>query len=139
MKQFPNSIPTDRGYRKRHSRSRVWLAILLLAPLTACSKNSLPPVFTENRTKQIEAFHPPLPAPIGRPVKVNVEVLTPDTTKALNEEVEAGEIQPYVYFGFSHQDYLTMAQWQQDVLRYVRQLGEVVSYYPPDKDIGKGQ
>lgn len=63
-----------------------------------------------------------------------MEVLTPETTRAWNEHVAAGERLPYVIFGMSEQDWLTLGRWQQDVLRYVQQLRAVVEFYRAEKD-----
>lgn len=71
----------------------------------------------------MKPFHPPLPAPV-RPVPLKIEILTPEVTAAKNALGEH-----YAYFAMTDQDYLTLAAWLQDVLRYVRQLNSVVEYY----------
>jgi hypothetical protein len=58
---------------------------------------------------------------------VEVKVLTPEVTRKLNEDGV-----PYVYYGFESADYLTFASWHQDVLRYLRQVQEVLAYYRKD-------
>lgn len=56
-----------------------------------------------------------------------VEALTFQTTSKLNQDVVDGKIAPYVYIGISEDDYLNSAKWQQDVLRYIRQLRAIIN------------
>ena len=67
--------------------------------------------------------------PIQLPPKLRIEVLTPEVTEKMNENVKEGKALPYTYFSFNEQDYLTMGQWLQDVLRYVRESNEQLKYY----------
>ena len=56
-------------------------------------------------------------------------VLTPESTKRLNELVEAGELDPYVYFAMSEQDWLSMGQFMQDNDAWIKQMVRIVDYY----------
>jgi hypothetical protein len=89
----------------------------------------------EHRTQALARFHPPLPAPVAVPGEVTVAVLTPDVTAHLNAEVLQGTRAPYVLFAMSEPDWLTLARWQQDVLRYLEQLRTVVEFYRAEKDL----
>jgi hypothetical protein len=50
-------------------------------------------------------------------------------TEAKNRLVANGDAESYVYFAVSEQDWLSMAQWQRDVLRYVQQVNAILKYY----------
>ena len=69
------------------------------------------------------------------PGDVTVMVLTAEVGAAMNAEVASGARAPYVLFALTEQDWLTLAGWQQDVLRYLRQLRAVVDFYRADKDV----
>jgi hypothetical protein len=69
------------------------------------------------------------------PGEVTVAVLTPEVTAALNAEIATGQRPPYVMFAMGEQDWLTLAHWQQDVLRYLAQLRAVVEFYREEKDL----
>jgi hypothetical protein len=62
-------------------------------------------------------------------------VLTPEVGAAMNAEVASGAQAPYALFAMTEQDWLTLAGWQQDVLRYLRQLRAVVDFYRAGKDL----
>jgi len=47
----------------------------------------------------------------------------------MNDSVASGETTPYAYFGFEESDYLTFAQWLQDLLRLVREQSTLLDYY----------
>jgi hypothetical protein len=89
----------------------------------------------EHRSQALARFHPPLPAPIAVPGEVTVAVLTPEVTAALDAEVATGAQAPYVLFAMSEQDWLTLARWQQDVLRYLQQLRAALDFYRAEKDM----
>lgn len=65
---------------------------------------------------------PSLPEKVVAPPAVDVVPLTVETTHKLNQEVLAGTKEPYLYIGITDTDYLNSAKWQQDILRYIRQL-----------------
>jgi hypothetical protein len=50
----------------------------------------------------------------------------------MNRAVGAGEADPYVYFAFTDEDYLNMAKWLQDLLRYTEQTSTLLDYYRKD-------
>ena len=56
-------------------------------------------------------------------------VLTPESTKRLNELVEANELDPYAYFAMSEQDWLSMGQFMQDNDAWIKQMVRIVDYY----------
>ncbi len=66
---------------------------------------------------QIERQVYPRPAGVVAP-EVKVVVVTPD-----------GDKKPYAVFGYNEKDYLTFAQWLQDILRYIRDQNAVIKAY----------
>lgn len=80
---------------------------------------------------EIEQIHPPLPDPILAPrIKDTfIIVLTPEVAQRLNDRVANGSMPPYVYMAMTEQDYLTLASWLQDVLRYTRELNQIILFY----------
>lgn len=68
------------------------------------------------------------------PKAPDVKVLTPQTTAALNEEVQAGDRLPYVFFAMDEQDWISLGQWQRQVLFYIEQLRAVVEFYRADPE-----
>lgn len=113
-----------------------YMPIVLLALLLAGCGSSVLQV--DRKAVEVQNYHPPRPVPIN-PIEFNVKVLTYETTTALNEEVDAGTKLPYSYAGVTTQDYLTLGQWMQDALRYIRQLNAIIDFYegvdpPEDED-----
>jgi hypothetical protein len=66
-----------------------------------------------------------------------VVVLTPDITTQLNELVVDGQIQPYVFFAFSEEDYLEFAKWLDGLIKHDQQLMEIIEYYRSIDDLSK--
>lgn len=63
------------------------------------------------------------------PPDIEVVVVTPNRTDEWNREIAKGDRQPYVIFGYDEKDYLTFAQWLQDVLRYIKSQNAVIEAY----------
>lgn len=102
------------------------ISIVILAMLlSGCGAGTLT---VDRAPVDLVRYKPPRPAPI-EPQKVKVEALTYAVTKNMNAKVESGESLPYQYMCSTHQDYLTAGQWHQDVLRYVRQVNQVLDFY----------
>ncbi len=59
----------------------------------------------------------PRPTGVVSP-KVKVVVVTPD-----------GDKKPFVVFGYNEKDYLSLAQWLQDVLRFIKGQNAVIKAY----------
>ena len=62
--------------------------------------------------------NPTLP-PVFAPV-IEWKVLTPAVTEHWNSEVAEKRINPYVYIGLSHQDYLLFTGWLNEVILCLR-------------------
>ena len=76
----------------------------------------------------ISTYVPARPARV-EPVDLTIRVLTPEITQKMNDAVVNGDERPYVYYGFSENDYLTMAQWVETVLLYIKQQNAILEYY----------
>lgn len=61
-------------------------------------------------------------------------VVTPEVADQWNAEIKEGKRAPYTIMGTNEQDYLTLAQYWQGVLRYIQQLRAVVDYYRQEKE-----
>ena len=71
----------------------------------------------------------PARPPRIEPVELSIKVLTPTITQSMNDQISEGKMPPYVYFGFTENDYLTMSQWIQSVLLYIRQQNAILDYH----------
>jgi hypothetical protein len=111
----------------------VFLGVLALGLLLSSCQTSTKPVVVEQRIQTIKRLHPPPPPPVV-PVKIKIQVLTPQVTAVLNSEIEEGNKFPYVFFAMSEQDYLTLARWQQDVLRWMQQAAQLIEFYKNNED-----
>lgn len=78
--------------------------------------------------EEAKQFHPPLPAPVI-PVIQEPVIVTPDLAKKWNLEIEAGERQEYVVYGWALQDWLTMGQYDERKDYYIRQLLNILKWY----------
>lgn len=58
-----------------------------------------------------------------------MRVATPKTTTAWNADVESGARSPYTLFCFAEQDWITLGQHEEDVLRYLSQQSRLIDYY----------
>lgn len=72
--------------------------------------------------------HPQKPAAVKAP-KLQFEVITAITIGQLDAQVAEGTMSPYVYFALSEPDYLNLASWLQDMLRYINEQNEIAKYY----------
>ena len=70
------------------------------------------------------------PAPIAPLIPMEPTVLTPDTTKMLNEKGE-----PYGYYGYTLNQQIAKRAWLEDVLRYVRQQNALLDNLEKPKEI----
>lgn len=88
---------------------------------------SVPP-----KVEQRIVIKPAMPASIPE-IDIDYVTMTIDTA-------EEDFLKNDVYMCVSWQDYLTMAQWEQEKLRYIKQLREVVRYYEKQiEELSKGQ
>jgi len=109
--------------------------------LGACSFFSGPkvdPVVVKTEEVKIDILHPQLPTKVPAPKKVDVIVITPGVIKQMQDD----GVEDYVYFGFTENDYLSFAEWLQNLLRYIKQQGAIIDYYrratlPPLSDAEK--
>lgn len=73
-------------------------------------------------------YIPARPARV-EPADLQIQVLTPEITQRMNDEIATGQKPAYVYFAFSDNDYLTMSQWLESLLLYIRQQNAILEYY----------
>lgn len=104
---------------------RLGLLALLFLSATACSGVK---IIDFNVEEPAPIFHPPLPAPI-QPVHQEPIVVTPRVAEAWNKEIEAGERDDFVVYGYNAQDWLTMGQYSDRKDYYIRQLLEMLKWY----------
>ncbi len=84
--------------------------------MTSCA--TLPKKLNITTTQvQIERQVYPRPAGVVAP-EVKVVVVAPD-----------GDKKPFVVFGYNEKDYLSLAQWLQDMLRYIKDQNAVIKAY----------
>jgi hypothetical protein len=99
-------------------------AVLFLA-LSGCAGANFN-VFEESEA--LPQFHPPLPAPLV-PVNPDPVIATPDLTEIWNREIDAGEREPYVVYGFHVQDWISLGQYDDRKDYYIRTLLEIIKWY----------
>lgn len=75
-----------------------------------------------------KVFHPSLPPPIHPQIPDPI-VATPGVTAEWNEEIEAGEREPYVVYGFEKDDWLSMGQYDERKDTYIQKLLNMIKYY----------
>jgi hypothetical protein len=113
-----------------------FLALLFLG-LTACNGVR---VIDFNVEEPAKVFHPPLPPPV-QPVHQEPIVVTPRRAETWNKEIEAGERDDYVVYGYNAQDWLTMGQYSDRKDYYILRLLNIIKWYghpdlqekPPEK------
>ena len=92
---------------------------LMTLLLSSCVSTNEPPVQT--RVVEKTVIKPQRPAKIE---PKNIEYITV-TKQTVEEDILSGQ----AYMCLSWQDYLTLAQWEQEKLRYIRQANAVIDYY----------
>lgn len=97
---------------------------LMMLLLTSCANTSEQPIRTQIVEKTI--IKPQRPASI-QPVDISYITVTRNT---MEEDITSGQ----AYMCLSWQDYLTLAQWEQDKLRYIKQSNKVIDYYEETLD-----
>lgn len=125
MQNSIRTAPASSIWRRLSRASWAVFPLMLLA--TSC-QSSVERLEVQRVTEPVKRFHPAPPPPVS-PNPPRVEVLTPEVTEAKNRLVANGDAESYVYFAVSEQDWLSMAQWQRDVLRYVQQVNAILKYY----------
>ncbi len=103
-------------------------AALVLVLLTACGTTLQSPFVVETVAVEKPIFHPPLPPPVY-PYYPDPIVVTPELARQWDEEIKAGEREPYVVIGFDPQTWLSLGIYWGSVDAYLRHLREVVKYY----------
>ena len=102
--------------------------------ITGCS--STKPLEVTTTVEEIEPFYPPLPPAIS-PISVSTKVLTPKVTEELNNKVlgectgrnvETISGNPYVYIGFNSQDWISLGQYNESLIYYIRHLREILKF-----------
>lgn len=96
--------------------------------LIASCASSPKPLEVVNKPAQIERPIYPRPSGVIAP-NVDPIVVTPERTEQWNQEVREGKRPPYVIIGYDEQDYLTFAQWMQELLRYIKSQNAVIDTY----------
>jgi hypothetical protein len=77
--------------------------------------------------ERVEVIHPTSPVGVMSP-SIEFKIVTPDVTNKLNDDIAKGA-EPYVYFAMDETNYLELAKWLQDLLRYIKEQNEVIDYY----------
>lgn len=101
---------------------------LITLSLTSCKLLPPRPVEIVTTNSGVSTYIPARPARID-PVDLTIRVLTPEITQSMNDAVASGTERPYVFYGFSENDYLSMAQWIETVLLYIKQQNAILEYY----------
>jgi hypothetical protein len=70
----------------------------------------------------------PRPNGVAAPT-VAVLVATPERMAAWVKEIDQGLQEPQAFFGYNEADYLTVAQWLQDVLHFIKAQNAVIEAY----------
>lgn len=63
------------------------------------------------------------------PIKVEFEVITYDFLVALQADVDAGKIQPFVYYGVDDNGYINLAIWIKEIERFIKEQQNIIIYY----------
>jgi len=70
------------------------------------------------------------PRPVGVPAPdIDMVVITPEIMAQWLAEIESGERQAEAYWSFNENNYLTLAQWLQDMLRFTKAQNALVKTY----------
>ena len=64
--------------------------------------------------------------------KIKLKVITPEIASKWADEIKNGKRQPYVFFAYDEQNYITLSGWLQNILRYVKSQNAVIKAYEKD-------
>lgn len=68
------------------------------------------------------------------PESIKIKVLTPEIIDLINESVESGKEDEYVYYAFTPEEYLDFSIWLENVLAYIKKQNEIINYYETSID-----
>jgi len=112
----------------QHLKNRRWLSGVLMMLLLASCSNLPTPLVTQ--TQLIEVPRVVYPRPVGvESIDVAIVVATPQRMAQWLSDIETGTKKPEAYFGYNEADYLTVAQWLQELLRYINAQNAVIETY----------
>ena len=97
-------------------------------PLLASCSSMPQPLVTQIEVVEVPRVVYPRPNGVAAP-SVDVLVATPQVMAQWLEDIKQGKKPAQAFFGYNESDFLTLSQWLQDILHFIKAQNAVINAY----------